>query len=81
VTLTCTVDLWPADTRKRRPSIDWFGCAMTMRLASRPERWTSVEAREKQMVASALMCAEPEVGFAASAATGLPASEPPPVFG
>jgi hypothetical protein len=53
---------------------------MTMRLASRPARCGRVDAREKQIVASALMCAEPEFGFAASAA-GLPASEPRSEFG
>jgi hypothetical protein len=54
---------------------------MTMRLAYRPARCVSVEAREKQIVASALMCAAPEFGFAASAAAGLPASEPRSEFG
>ena len=34
---------------------------MTIRLASRPARCVSVCAREKQIVASALMCAAPDV--------------------
>ena len=46
---------------------------MTMRLASRPARVCRFEAREKQIVASALMCAEPEPADPGSGEAGEPA--------
>jgi len=54
---------------------------MTIRLASRPARCVSVDAREKQIVASALMCAAPDVGLLGSAAPGVPPSEARSPFG